>query len=439
MAAASTALPSEARRVIAVAAGARAAQFVDSLLFLLVAVEAGAGTGNAALALLVYHLGVVAGTTAAGALVDRLGPRPIVATGLVLAAAGAGVLAGATGAAVLVAAAAVYGTGGAGWRLALETAAARALAAGAADAEADLSQRLRARGFAALAGVRNAGALVSATAVAAGIDIATAIAIQAGVSLIAGAVALVALPSGKAAEAPAAPPDRTERELWLLALATAPAVLLVFQAFSGLAAAYDEDTFRLVVLVNAVVLVLAGPAVSALSIRLGGGHVLIAATVLLGVSMGLAPLLDGPAPVAAVGWSVGELALYTITPALVTGLAPAAATGHYQARFAVVQGLVAAVAATGGPLLVEQSEAAFALTAVALGLVGALALRVLLPVIKLSLSAPVGCPCGALICACGPDHGQCGAATPVRVHEGMMRPAARVGREPGTDALAAPH
>lgn len=393
-------LPSQATRVLVIAAGARSAQFVDSLLFLLVAAEANQGTSNAVLALLAYQLAVVGGTLAAGSEADRLGTRPVVVAGLLLAAGGAGALATFHSSSALIAAAALYGFGAAAWRLALETAAARALAGGAARADREMSSRLRARAFGALACVRNAGAAASAVAIALGIDLRSAIAAQAVITATVAIAGIASLPPGEPPRRQAAGEPRAERRsLWLLALATAPGVFVVFQAFSGLAAVYEEETFRVVIFVNAFVLVLAAPAVAALSTRLGGGQVLIGGTLALGLAMGAAPALEDVAPLATVAWSVAELPLLAVVPAVVTGLAPAPMTGHYQARLAVVHGSVAAVAVACGPLLVEASETAFTVAAVGLGVVGAAALRLLLPVIDVSLSRPVGCPGGAFACA----------------------------------------
>jgi hypothetical protein len=170
------------------------------------------------------------------------------------------------------------------------------------------------------------------------------------------------------------------------------------------------------VLVNAVVVLLAGPLVWSLSTRLGGGRVLAMATLALGISMGLAPLLEEVAVLPTVVWSATELAVFSITPALVTGLAPAAVTGRYQARFATAQGVVAAIAVAIGPLLVEASMTAFAVTSIALGGAGAIAITLLSPTINLSLTQPVGCPCGALLCACAADHHECANPSPLFIH-----------------------
>ncbi len=62
------------------------AQFVDTLLFLIVAVEADAGTGAAAAVPLAHQLAIVGGTLAGGALVDRIGARVVVISGLAVSA-----------------------------------------------------------------------------------------------------------------------------------------------------------------------------------------------------------------------------------------------------------------------------------------------------------------------------------------------------------------
>ncbi len=102
---------------IAVAATARSAQFVDTLLFLIVAVEADGGTGTASAVLLAHQFAVVGGTLAGGALVDRIGARVVVIAGLAVSASALAVLSQAGAPGALIAAATLYGLGAAVWRL----------------------------------------------------------------------------------------------------------------------------------------------------------------------------------------------------------------------------------------------------------------------------------------------------------------------------------
>ena len=407
-------LPRVVRNTLVVARVARAAQFVEPLLFVLVAVEAGAGTAVAAAALLSHHLGVAAGTMAAGRLADRVGTRTVTTLGLFTAAASIAVLAVSTGPGLLISAAALYGVAAATWRLALETGIARALAIGAPSAEADESLSLRGLAFGGLVAARTVGALASGVALALGIGFGEALGVQAGLTAAAGVAALALLPSGLpvSAPAPSAAPGRVERELRLIALATVPAVLVVFQAFAGLAALYDEKTFRWMVLLNAAILVASLGFVEAAARRIGGAWLLSAATAAIAIGMAAAAVPGMPFVIPTLVWSVGELAMFAVLPAVVTGLAPAALTGRYQSRVAVAHGVAAAMATAAGPLLVEASVTGFAVAALVLGVIGAVALHTIAPAIGASLAQPVGCPCGALLCRCDEYHLACAAATP---------------------------
>ena len=406
-------LPEAVRATLLVARFARAAQFVEPLLFLLVAVGAGLGTGVASVALLAHHGGVALGTLAAGALADKAGARLVTAAGLATSAGSIVVLASASGEVLLIAGSGLYGLAAATWRLALETGTARALASGAPSAESDESARLRGHAFGALVAARTIGALASGIALAAGIGFDAALLAQAGLTAVAAVLALAALPAGGAA----APPDLirprgTERALWLIALATVPGVLVVFQAFAGLAAVYDEDTFRWMVLLNAAVLVGAQGPVERVARRVDGATMLAGATMLVAVGMAGAALPEMPFVLPTVVWSVGELGLFATLPAVVTGLAPDLVTGRYQSRVAIIHALAAAAAAAAGPLLVEGSRASFAIAALACGALGAVAIRAVAPAIGAALAQPVGCPCGALRCRCDEFHLACAAGSP---------------------------
>lgn len=69
------ALGSAVRRVLGVVALARAAQFIETVLFPLVAFRHGAGTTGAAAVLLAMSLGITAGSLLGGGAVDRVGTR----------------------------------------------------------------------------------------------------------------------------------------------------------------------------------------------------------------------------------------------------------------------------------------------------------------------------------------------------------------------------
>jgi hypothetical protein len=68
-------LGSAVRRVLAVVALARAAQFIETILFPLVAFRHGAGTAAAAAVLLAMSVGSTGGSLLGGGAVDRIGTR----------------------------------------------------------------------------------------------------------------------------------------------------------------------------------------------------------------------------------------------------------------------------------------------------------------------------------------------------------------------------
>jgi len=406
------------RRVLAVVAIARAAQFIEAVLFPLVAVHHGAGTAGAAVVLLALAVGTTAGSLLGGSTIDRLGTRIAASSGLALAAAGAATLSIVEQTVPLAGAAALYGMATATWRLALEAATAHGLAAGRAGDEGG-DQALREHAFGAFVWLVNAGALASAIVLATGLDLRTAVLAQA-ISTAIAAVAAAALVPARAFAAPrSAPTTRglaaVPARVWLLALAFAPFTVVMFQAFAGLAEIFDDADYRLMVLVNAATLV-AFPLVLWRAVaRVPGAVALGAAGALQGGGIAAAALLRDPL-VTTLAWSAGEATLISLMPAVVTGIAPHAATGRYRAAFAAVQGAAAAVATFAGPLLAARSVAAFAAAVILLTVVGVVAVARRAASVAAGLSHPVACPCGALSCSCDAQHIACALPSSVLVH-----------------------
>ncbi len=409
------------RRVLAVVALARVAQFVEAVLFPLVAVRHGAGTAAAALVLLALAVGTMAGSAVGGAAIDRAGPRLVATAGLALASAAAAGLAIASAAVPLALAAAIYGVATGAWRLALEAATAHALAADAQETGVGADQAKRERAFGTLLWVVNLGALASAAAYAFGLDARLAVGLQA---LTMGAAAVLALmllaPRIAAGGALPAPPRpglglrEVPREVWVLAIAYAPFTMVMFQAFAGLAEIFPGADYRLMVLVNAITLVAFPPLLWSLVTRADGVVALTVAGAAQGAGVAAAALTTDPI-LTTIAWSAGEATLIAVIPAVVAGIAPHGATGSYRAAFAIVQGGAAAVATFAGPLLAHASAPAFALACVALSVIGVAATAAHGRSIGTGLRQPVACPCGALLCSCDAAHLEC-APSPVRVH-----------------------
>ena len=396
-------------RVLIVATAARGAQFVEALLFPLVAVSAGASTAAAGAALLAQSLGVSAGALYGGPSVDRYGPRAAAGVTMTLSGLSAVVLAVGQPIALLIAAAALFGASAATWRLALEAALSHSLAAEEAFRPED-PQVLRERAFTALIWVSNAGALVSAGALVAGLPVREAMGIQAAAMLLAAAAGALLLP------APAAPRPSHRRAvdwlrevpwpLWRLALAFTPLTMVMFQGFAGLAHILDDGDYRLMILVSAATLVLLPPFAWPRVSHLDGTRVLAVAGILLGAGIAATALFEDPV-VSTVIWSAGEVALIALIPAVVTGIAPHRSTGSYRSAFAVVQGVAAGLATFVGPVAGEWSVTAFAVGSLGLAALGAVALRRNRSAIEAGLHQPVACPCGALTCVCEAGGADC--------------------------------
>ena len=393
-------------RVLTVVAVARAAQFIEIALFPLVAVDRGAGTAGAAAVLLALGLGTTAGSPLGGLAVDRTGSRATAATGLAISACAAATLAVAEPAEILALAAAVYGVAAAAWRVALEAATAQSLTD--ADESTENDQARREGAFAAFVWVVNAGALLSAGAMALAIDLRAAVVAQAilmGVAAVL-AIGLVGGPRTSGATGRTLDSLRLPSVFWLLALGYAPFTMVMFQAFSGLAQVFEESEYRRMVLVNAVTLVVLSPLLWRFVAQVEGALAIALAGALQGAGIAAAAILDD-AFVTTVLWSAGEATLISIIPAVVAGIAPHAAIGRYRAAFATVQGAAAAGATFGGPLLAGWSVGAFAGATLALTALGLLALRAQASAIEAGLRQPVRCPCGALRCACDAMHLDC--------------------------------
>jgi hypothetical protein len=403
------------RSVLVVVALARAMQFVEAVLFPLVAVERGAGATGGATVLLSLALGSTAGSLSGGSAVDRWGARSTATGGLATAAVAAGALAAADRLALLAAAAALYGLAAAAWRLALEAATSEGLAADGSEA-ADGDARSRERAFGAFVWLVNLGALASAGALAAGIGLRAAVAGQAAATAVAALAAAASLPRSTPGGGLAARGLRdVPLRMWLLAMAFAPLTMVMFQAFAGLAEIFDPREYRAMVLVNASVLVAFPPALWALAERVDGLHAIAAAAVAQGAGMAVAAITKD-AYLATVAWSAGEATLIAVIPAVVAGIAPHGAAGSYRAAFATAQGAAAAVATFAGPLVARSSVPAFAVACLALTGAGVAAIGAHGRFIEAGLRQPVACPCGALLCACDADHIACAYPSPIVVH-----------------------
>ena len=406
------------RRVLAVVALARVTQFVEVVLFPLVAVQRGAGATGGALVLLALAVGSTAGSVLGGTVVDRSGPPRVATLGLSLSAVGAATLALGQSLALLAIAALLYGLATAVWRLALEAATAHGLAHDAASPDVD-DESSREQAFAAFVWLVNLGALASAGALAAGVSLSLAVGIQA---LMMAAAALVAAgllprahPAARTGDSVSPGFRDVPAHMWLLAIAYAPLTMVMFQAFSGLAQIFDEREYRTMILVNAVVLVVFPPLLWSIAARVDGVHALAAAGTVQGVGIAAAAITTDPL-LSTIVWSAGEAMLIAIIPAVIAGIAPHAAAGHYRAAFATVQGAAAAVATFGGPLIARWSVDGFAAASLILTTTGVAAVVARRRFIAVGLKQPVACPCGALLCSCDASHIACAFPSPVVVH-----------------------
>lgn len=406
------------RRVLTVVALARVTQFVEVVLFPLVAVQRGAGATGGALVLLALAAGSTTGSVLGGTVVDRSGPRRVAAAGLSMSAVGAATLAVGQSLALLAGAALLYGLATAVWRLALEAATAHGLAHDAASGHVD-DESSREQAFAAFVWLVNLGALASAAALAAGVSLSLAVGIQASMMAAAALVAAGLLPRAHPAARTGAGGSPGFRDvpahMWVLAIAYAPLTMVMFQAFSGLAQIFDDGDYRTMILVNAVVLVVFPPLLWSIAARVDGVHAIAVAGTVQGVGIAAAAITTDPL-LSTIVWSAGEAMLIAIIPAVIAGIAPHAAAGHYRAAFATVQGAAAAVATFGGPLVARWSVDGFAAASLILTAAGVTAVLARRRFIAVGLKQPVACPCGALLCSCDASHIACAFPSPVVVH-----------------------
>jgi len=403
-------------RVLGVVALARGAQFVEVLLFPLVAATRGVDTVGAALVLLCLALGTTAGSLAGGMLVDRSEARRIAGGALALSSIAAFALALGDTVPIFGAAAGLYGAASAVWRLALETATAQALATdpGAVDPQA-----ARERAFGAFIWLVNIGALVSALAVATGIGPRIGVALQAVLLGGAAVMALMLLRPTPVRAGGRRGSAGSLRPFLVFAFACAPFTIVTFQAFSGLAALFDDGEYRVAVLVNAVTLVVFPIVLWRVVSRIDGLRAILLGAGLQGSGMAVAAGIEDPT-FAIILFSSGQAMLLGVLPAVVAGVAPHPAAGRYRAAFSTVQGAAAAGAIFAGPLIAAASATLFALTIMTATAVGLAAVLTQRAVVDLGLRQPVACPCGALLCTCGADHLSCAFPSPI-----MARPAAR--------------
>lgn len=305
--------------------------------------------------------GSTAGSVLGGYAVDRWGQRLVAIAGLTTSAAAAATLVVADGLTPLVAAAALYGLATATWRLSLEAATAAALADDGARRPGD-DEGARERAFAAFVWLVNLGALASAGALAAGVGLRIAVAAQALFTAAAALAAALLLPRRREGERNGVGGSgfrEVPAYVWLLAIAYAPLTMVMFQAFAGLAQIFEESDYRTMVFVNALVLVAFPPVLWSVTSRMNGLTALTIAGTVLGIGIAAAALAEDPL-ISTVAWSAGEATLIAIIPAVIAGIAPRAAAGHYRAAFATVQGAAAGLATFGGPLVARWSVDGFA-------------------------------------------------------------------------------
>jgi hypothetical protein len=411
---------------VVVAVG-RAAQFVEPFLPVLLVDNLQAQPASVSTVLLLQQAAAVAGFLLLGRLSVRVGVAAVTTTGLAVGAAATGVLAVADSMAWVIAGAAAFALAAALWRasafalvpLALKSNPTGTNSSRSSDRADATTVRARAAGMIVLAS--NVGAMLSAAVGAVGGRVRVMFAVQAGMTALAAALSLrlrnwerTAATTG-GSDAPPGSARSGRGAFWLVIAAVAPATALMFQAFSGLAVALPESQYRMMVLINAAVLVLGQGLTGWLVRRVPAAVALAAATVALGLGVSAQAALPY-AGVATVVWTLGELVVITVPSAVVAGLAPHAQVGRYVGWFQAAQGTVATGAVYVGPLIAGRSPAAFAalcLALVGLGLVGLAAAR---QWVGSAMRQPVSCPCGALLCVCDHSHLGCASPTPVIVH-----------------------
>lgn len=415
---------------------ARAAQFVEAFLPLLLLQSIGVSTGVTAVVLVAQQVSSTLANAAAGWLVRRLGLIGVVRWGLLGSALAVAILAIADSALVAAAGAAVFGATSGAWRTAVQAMVPTTLTApesvegggGAASRGEEPDAVLRSRAFGAIFWAANAGAIMSAGAGAAGLPLRSLFAAQA-ISTVAAFVLSWTIPQHiDQVHSLAVAPDtqrptradvkRARRETWVLIVAFVPATMLMFQAFGGLAVVMPDDAYRQMVLVNAVVLVVGQPLTVPLLRVLGATTATVAAIVAMAV--GIAAQAPWPDALGwTVVWTLGELIVVIVPGALVTAAAPTAQAALYLGRFQVAQGIAAAAALLAGPLLAGSGTSSFMVACVATGAIGVAGVLVTRRVVSAAWRQPLTCPCGALFCVCSRSHTACATPSPVLTHQAL--------------------
>lgn len=411
---------------------ARAAQFVEAFLPLLLLQGIGASAGGTAVVLVVQQLASTLTYWGEGRLVRRFGLTGVIRWGLLGSAVAVAGLATAHSVATGAVAAAVYGASSGAWRSAVQAAVPSVLATAQTDpdtGDAADDASVRSRAFGAIFWAANLGAIASAAAAAWGVPLRALFAVQA---LTTSAAFLLSwlLPSsvGRAGSLPhvpdsqaptAADAHRARRNTRLLMLAFVPATVLMFQAFGGLAVAMPPDAYRQMVLVNAVVLVLAQPLTLPLLKWAGATAATVGGIVAMAVGIA-AQALWPDSLVPTLVWTLGELLIIIVPGALITAAVPMADAAEYVGRFQVVQGVAAAAALYFGPLLAGSGTTTFAAACLGAGLAGVGSVLLVRSLVSAAWGQPITCPCGALFCICTQTHAPCANPTPIVAHQAVV-------------------
>ena len=409
---------------------ARAAQFVEAFLPLLLLQSIGAGAGSTAVVLVIQQVASTLTYWGEGRLVRAFGLTGVIRWGLLGSAVAVGGLAAAESITVAAVFAAMFGAASGAWRAAVQAAVPSTLATvedvpGTDEADDD---DVRSRAFGAIFWAANLGAIASAAAGALGLPLRWLLAAQAVTTGVAFLLSWLlpdsvgradSLPVVPATQAPtAADTRRARRDTRVLMLAFVPATMLMFQAFGGLAVAMPADAYRQMVLVNAIVLVLAQPLTVPLLRRAGATAAILGGIVAM--ATGIAAQAFWPAALGwTVLWTLGELVIVIVPGALVTAAAPMADAAEYVGRFQVAQGLAAAVALYIGPVLAGAGSTPFAWGCGVAGAAGVAAVLAARQPVRAAWTQPITCPCGALFCVCDRTYAACASPSPVLTHQAM--------------------
>lgn len=295
-------LPPAFRRVWIVVLTARAAQFVEALLPLLLLQSIGTNPAITAAVLVAQQLGATLAYAAVGGMVRRMGLIAVLRWGLLGSAASVAALAIAQSAPPAAAAASLFGATSGAWRAAVQALVPRTLTGPHSTRVSDASAQenddsvLRARAFGAIFWAANAGAIASAAAGAAGLPLRGLFTAQAATTAAAFLISFVLPTNADQLGPPAVTPQSQQptpadlrharRASRSLIAAFLPATVIMFQAFSGLAVAMPAGAYRQMVLVNAVVLVLGQPLTALLLRNVGATTATV--TAVLAMAAGIA-------------------------------------------------------------------------------------------------------------------------------------------------------